>query len=112
LGIGITDIISNSVGTAHTIYTSIDHGLNRVTKVGIVSTGYGYGSGTAGTLYNARLVGFAGTESGVNATARISFDSLGRLTMSPLLMVVVLMVLDIHSLLLELQQQQVMLLVL
>ena len=80
LGIGITDIISNSVGTAHTIYTSIDHGLNRVTKVGIVSTGYGYGSGTAGTLYNARLVGFAGTESGVNATARISFDSLGRLT--------------------------------
>jgi hypothetical protein len=80
IGIGITDIISNSVGTAHTIYTSIDHGLNRVTKVGIVSIGYGYGSGTAGTLYNARLVGFAGTENGINATARISFDSLGQLT--------------------------------
>jgi hypothetical protein len=80
IGIGLTDIISNSVGTAHTLYTTVDHGLNRVTKVGIVSTGFAYGSGTAGTLYNARLVGYAGTEKGVNATARISFDSLGQLT--------------------------------
>jgi len=80
IGIGLTDIISNSVGTSHTFYTAIDHGLNRVTKVGIVSTGFGYGSGTSGTLYNARLVGFAGTEQGVNATARVSFDSSGQLT--------------------------------
>jgi len=80
VGIALTDIVSNSVGTAHTLYTSVDHGLNRVTKVGIVGTGFGYGSGTAGTLYNARLVGFAGTEQGVNATARITFDSSGQLT--------------------------------
>ena len=80
VGIALTDIASNPVGTAHTLYTSIDHGLNRVTKVGIVNSGFGYGSGTAGTLYNARLVGFAGTEQGVNATARISFDSSWQLT--------------------------------
>jgi hypothetical protein len=81
VGIGLTNIISNSVsGTAHTFYTSIDHGLNRVVSVGILSTGFAYGSGSAGTLYNARLVGLGGTEPGQNATARISFDNSGQLT--------------------------------
>ena len=52
VGVGITNIAST--GTAHTITSVIDHGLNRVTSVSIVSGGAGYGSGSAGDLYNAR----------------------------------------------------------
>jgi hypothetical protein len=80
IGIGLTNIISNVAGTAHTFFTSYDHGLNGITKVGIVSSGYAYGSGSSGTLYNARLVGLAGSVTGINATARISFDTAGKLT--------------------------------
>ena len=36
VGIGITDIISNPTGTAHTIFTNLDHGLNRITSVSIM----------------------------------------------------------------------------
>ena len=70
IGIGITNIVSNAVGTAHTIFTDIDHGLNRVTGLSIINGGIGYGSGI-GTefFYNAKLVGESGT--GQNATARI-----------------------------------------
>ncbi len=32
IGVGITDIASVT-GTAHTIHTEIDHGLNRVTEI-------------------------------------------------------------------------------
>jgi hypothetical protein len=74
VGIGISNIVSNVAGTAHTIYTSIDHGFNRATGLTIVTGGSGYGTGI-GTeyFYNARLVGQTGT--GVNATARIKVDS-------------------------------------
>ena len=82
IGIGITNIVSVSSGIAHTIHTSIDHGLNRITKVsiGIGNSGAGYGSGTAADLYNARLVGFAGSTTGSNATAKISVNALGNIT--------------------------------
>ena len=43
-GIGITDIFS-STGTAHTIHTEYDHGLNRLTKVQVNSVGAGYSDG-------------------------------------------------------------------
>lgn len=81
LGIGITDIQSSS-GTAHTVYTRVEHGLNRITRVGIVSTGlnYGNGSGSSQTLYNARLVGFAGSVTGNFATANVKIDGSGRIT--------------------------------
>jgi hypothetical protein len=81
VGIAISDIQSQS-GIAHTIFTRIDHGLNRITKVGIVSTGlnYGDGSGSSRTLYNARLVGFGGSTTGQYATANIKIDSNGSIT--------------------------------
>jgi hypothetical protein len=80
VGAGITAIVSNSAGTAHTIYTTIDHGFNRVINVSIASSGAGYGGGTAGYLYNAKLVsaGAASTQ-GQNATARIQVNSTGNL---------------------------------
>ena len=77
VGIGISDIVSNSAGTAHTIFTDIDHGLNRIVNVSIANSGAGYGYGVAQSLYNARLVGFAGSTTGANATARIDVDAGG-----------------------------------
>jgi hypothetical protein len=75
IGIGISNIASNSAGTAHTIYTSIDHGFNRVTGLEVVVGGSGYGTGI-GTeyFYNAKLVGQNGS-TGVNATARVKVES-------------------------------------
>ena len=55
IGVGITDVFSVT-GTAHTIHTSYDHGLNRVTGLSIVDGGAGYRSGTAGDIYDAKLI--------------------------------------------------------
>jgi len=76
VGFGITDIASSS-GTAHTIYTDIDHGLSGITTVSIVSGGANYGAinSFTGELYNATLVGFAGSTVGSNATAKITVTS-------------------------------------
>jgi hypothetical protein len=76
VGYGITNIRSSS-GTAHTIYTAIDHGLAGITTVSIVTGGSAYGSSESftGSLYNARLVGFAGSTTGSNATAKITLTS-------------------------------------
>lgn len=79
IGIGITNIVSNAVGTSHTIYTKLDHGLNRATGISIVSTGQGYGTGSPGTLYNAKLIPSGGT-TGEGATAVIDVDASGALT--------------------------------
>jgi hypothetical protein len=74
VGVGITDIVSNATGTAHTIFTDADHGLNRVTGFSIVNGGTGYGTGVGTEVfYNAKLVGEVGT--GQNATARIAVNS-------------------------------------
>lgn len=77
VGIAITNIISNSVGTAHTIYTSTDHGLNPITSFSITTpgTGYGSGSGSAEIYYNAQLVNVVST--GENATARVTVSPAG-----------------------------------
>jgi len=79
VGVGITDIISNAVGTSHTIYTKIDHGLNRATGISIVTPGQGYGTGSAATLYNAKLIPSGGT-TGEGATAVIDVDASGAIT--------------------------------
>jgi hypothetical protein len=79
VGIGLTNIVSNSVGTAHTFYTKTDHGLNRITTVSIASSGAGYGSGAAGSLYNAQLIG-VGDTTGNHATARITINTSGNIT--------------------------------
>jgi len=85
VGVGITNFNSFDPGltgtaTTHTVYTSIDHGLNRVTRVSIANSGSGYGSGVAGDLYNAKLVGFANSTTGFHATAKITVDSAGGIT--------------------------------
>ena len=82
VGVGLTDIVSSSTGIAHTFYTAIDHGFNPITSVGITSAGlaYGVGSGGVENLYNARLVGFAGSITGANATARITVNASGSIT--------------------------------
>lgn len=79
IGIGVTNIVS-SASTSHTIFTEYDHGLNRITQVSIASSGSGYGSGVAGDIYNAKLVGFAGSVTGFNATAKITVDASGGIT--------------------------------
>ena len=65
LGIGITSIISNNTGTAHTIYTSVEHGLSGITSVSLVSAGSSY---ITGTYYG---VGTATTSNGQSASFRV-----------------------------------------
>ena len=79
IGVGITDITSGT-GLAHTVTTVIDHGLNRITQVSIADSGAGYGSGTAGDIYNARLVGIGTSVTGKNATVKLTVDSAGGIT--------------------------------
>jgi len=79
IGVGVTDIESVS-SSEHVIYTSHDHGLNRITRVSIANSGLGYGSGVAGDLYNASLVGFAGSTTGSYATAKLTVNASGNVT--------------------------------
>jgi len=75
VGVGITNIRSQS-GTAHTVYTNYDHGLNRITSLTISNSGAGYGSGTAGDYYNVSLIS-TGSTTGNYATAKITVDGSG-----------------------------------
>ena len=84
VGLGITQITSNTAGTSHTIFTSIDHGLNRATTIAIAQSGTGYGNGTASYIYDAKLVAGGLDAIGVstvgkNATARIQTNTAGNL---------------------------------
>ena len=79
IGVAITDI-GSVTGSAHTIHTTIDHGLNRITKLSVADGGAGYGSGAAGDLYNAKLVSIGASLTGSNATAKITVNSSGTIT--------------------------------
>jgi len=81
IGVGITDVFSVT-GAAHTIHSEYDHGLNRVTQISIVSgeEGAGYGSGTAGDVYNAQLVSIGSSVTGKHATAKLTVDGTGKIT--------------------------------
>jgi hypothetical protein len=82
VGVGITDIVS-STGTAHTIHTNIDHGLNRVLKLKINGTGgsdYGTGGGSEETYYNARLVSIGASTTGKHATAKVTVSAAGTIS--------------------------------
>ena len=79
IGVGITDVFS-ATGAAHTIHTEYDHGLNRVTQLSIVDGGAGYGSGTAGDIYNARLISIGSSTTGKHATAKLTVDGSGTIT--------------------------------
>jgi hypothetical protein len=72
VGIGLTQLISDSSGTTHTIYTEIDHGYNRITGLTISNAGSNY---VDGNYYNAKLVGFAGSITGSYATVRVTVNS-------------------------------------
>jgi hypothetical protein len=79
IGVGITDVFS-ATGTAHTIHTSYDHGLNRVTGLSIVDGGTGYGSGTAGDIYDAKLISIGSSVTGKHATAKLTVNGSGTIT--------------------------------
>jgi hypothetical protein len=76
IGFGLTDIQSNPNGIQHSIFTTIDHGLNRITRVSIPPGGGGSGYGTGlfaeEVFYNAQLVGSA---TGEGATAVVKVQS-------------------------------------
>ena len=81
IGFGITDIVSTSASnaTTHTLYTDEDHGLNRIVEVSVTDPGANYGTGIGATqnLYNAQLIGFAGSVTGSHATARVQVSAAG-----------------------------------
>ena len=79
IGVGITDIFSVT-GAAHTIHTEYDHGLNRITQLSIVDGGAGYGSGSAGDIYNAKLISIGSSTTGKHATAKLTVDGSGTIT--------------------------------
>ena len=73
VGFGLTQVKSaGSAGTTHTLYSDIDHGLNRIAKVAISSVGSNY---IDGNYYNVGLVGFGASTVGKNATARVTVAS-------------------------------------
>ena len=76
IGVGITDIVSDNVGTAYTIFTDHDHGLNRITKPVIDNPGAGYGDGSSSIqyFYNATLENTGSGSIGRNATALVTID--------------------------------------
>jgi hypothetical protein len=82
ISVGITSIVSDmGTGLAHTAYLSVEHQLNSIISVGIASSGVGYGSGAATTLYGAKLVGVGvGSTSGSGAIANITVDANGGIT--------------------------------
>ena len=79
VGCGITDIVSNSAGTEHTIFLDRDHEYNSVAICSVTTAGSGYGNGTGATenLYNAIL---EGPSDGRGATARVTVNVAGELT--------------------------------
>jgi len=79
IAIGVSDITSTTTSD-HVIFTNREHGLNRVTRLSIVNGGLGYGSGSAADLYNAVLVGTAGSTTGTDATAKVTVNSSGEIT--------------------------------
>ena len=82
VGVGITDIASIT-GTAHTIHTTIDHGLNRIIKVKINGSGgsdYGTGGGSIENYYNANLVSVGSSTTGNHATAKVTVSAAGTIS--------------------------------
>jgi hypothetical protein len=74
VGFGVTAIVSDSVGTSHTIYTTIDHGLSQINSFSIVSAGSSY---VPGTYYGVDLQGSA---TGIGAKVAIDVNSTGNIS--------------------------------
>ena len=82
VGIALTDVVSSTTGIAHTLHSTVDHGLNKATLVSIAASGAGYGIGSAveETYYNANLVSLASSITGANATAKVTVAPTGGIT--------------------------------
>ncbi len=83
IGNNIQNIVSSSTGIAHTITTSVDHGLNSILKVSIIDGGTNYGSGSATDeiFYNARLTNADDSKIVGNfATAKVIVGAAGSIT--------------------------------
>jgi hypothetical protein len=77
VGIGVTNIVSNSVGTSHTIYSNIDHNLFGASKISLQNIGSNY---IQGTYYNVPLVSGISSTTGKHATARVTVGASGTIT--------------------------------
>jgi len=80
VGTGLTNIVTSIGGTQHTINTQIDHGLNRITKVSIASSGVNYGTGVQAEYYNAKLISIGSSTTGQHATAKVTVSATGGIT--------------------------------
>ncbi len=83
ISVGITSIVSdNGAGLAHTAYLDREHTLNSILSVGIADSGSKYGTGTAATLYGAKLrpIGIGSTANSSGATANVTVDANGGIT--------------------------------
>ena len=77
VGVGVTNIVSDSVGVSHTIFTDIDHSLFGITNLSIQSIGSQY---IPGIYYNVPLTSGVSSTTGFNATARVSVSAAGTIT--------------------------------
>lgn len=77
VGFGITNIVSNSAGTAHTIYTDTEHGLSGISYATIQSGGSGY---TPGNYYGVGCVGFGASAVGANANFSVTVSGGGSIS--------------------------------
>jgi hypothetical protein len=75
VGFGVTDIVSNPTGTAHTIFTNEDHGLLSITNLSIVGGGSTY---VTGIYYNVPLI--SESVGGNSATARVTVSAAGTIS--------------------------------
>jgi hypothetical protein len=76
VGTAVTGIISNNVGTAYTIFTQHDHGLQRITIPSIDNPGAGYGDGSNSIqyYYNAKLENITSGSIGDFGTGLVTID--------------------------------------
>lgn len=77
IGFGITNIVSNVVGAAHTIYTQIPHSLNAVSYATIQNGGSGY---TPGNYYGIGAIGFGASVVGNDAIFSITVNGGGSIS--------------------------------
>jgi hypothetical protein len=77
IGFAVTWAVGSSSGIS-TLYSSLEHNLNKIINLSIVNSGSGYGSGISSTLYNVPLVGDG--INGQGATANVTVSAAGTIT--------------------------------
>jgi hypothetical protein len=77
IGYAVTGAIGNSSGIS-TIYSNLNHNLNKIIGLSIINPGSGYGAGIVTTLYNVSLVGSGVT--GEGATVNVTVSAAGTIT--------------------------------